>query len=181
MSLKEDQPVGVANADIDTDADIDWEGGTSASSTYSAFRDQILALLTSIAARVQSNGPSLCRRILLMMHDNLWLTWFPTDSPSLTAGWTRKGIFELQELVFFGCNSTSNVGGMICLSCFPYFSFTQMEILLCFPDAAWTIIPGDGCLSTDMICELFTVFVIHIGHKQVCPLVHVSSSILLKL
>jgi hypothetical protein len=124
MSLKEDQPVGVANSDIDTDADIDWEGGTSASSTYSAFRDQILALLTSIAARVQSNGPSLCRRILLMMHDNLWLTWFPTDSPSLTAGWTRKGIFELQELVFFGCNSTSNVGGMIYL--FVLFSLLQL-------------------------------------------------------
>jgi hypothetical protein len=66
------------------------------------FLNGIMALLASIAARRNSNGPNLCRHILNMMHDNLWVCWFSKDSQTNTAGWKRQGIFELQNEIFFG-------------------------------------------------------------------------------
>lgn len=74
----------------------------TATPACSLFLHAVMALLASIAARVASNGPALCKKILNMMHDNLWFTWFPKDSATTTAGWKRQGMFCLQEQVFFG-------------------------------------------------------------------------------
>jgi hypothetical protein len=112
---------------------------TSSSPSLAPFLDNIMALLDSIAARVASSGPKLCRQILYMMHDNLWQCWFPKESLTETAGWKRQGIFDLQKAIFFGNNS---VGGI-------------------------EKIAADDNYASDLICELYTTILINVGYQQV--------------
>lgn len=144
------------------------------SPTCAEFLEVMMALLASIAARVASNGRRLCHQILFMMHDNLWLCWFPKDSLTNTAGWKRQGIFELQKSVFFGCKSCSPNGEYRCgkpdagiywsvVVLYFFCFFNNILIILCV-----VIVEGGGddC-SSDIICELFSTILINIAFQQV--------------
>lgn len=96
-----------------------------------------------------------------MMHDNLWFTWFPKDSATTTAGWKRQGIFHLQEHKFFG--KKNEVTGEVVIS----IVLRDESITSPFLTFCEEVKQGSSRSASELICEMFSTILIHVGHQQV--------------